>query len=196
LPNFLNDRDLKLNISTLIIYNSKPYSFFKKISPWYWFIRPMTKYLLNNYSNNKLIGVEIGVEYGLNAKTMLKFLSIEKLFLIDPYKDKLGDECFKQTKIFLRKYSNKIIFIRKSSESAVNDIPNNLDFVYIDGSHEYKFVKKDIELYYDKIKSGGLIGGHDFWADHIGVCKAVLEFANENKLKINGNLTDWWIIKK
>jgi len=147
-----------------------------------------------------LIGAEIGVEYGLNAKTMLKYISIEKLYLIDPYYDNQdnisGDERYKKTKKYLAKYSNKIKFIRKTSEQALDDIPIELDFVYIDGAHNYNAIKKDIELYYKKVKKGGIIGGHDFWASEIGVCKAALEFAENNNLKLYGKLTDWWIIKK
>jgi hypothetical protein len=56
-------------------------------------------------------------------------------------------------------------------------------------------VKKDIELFYNKLKKGGILGGHDFWANQIDVCKAVLEFAENNNLRLNGKLTDWWIIK-
>ena len=51
-------------------------------------------------------------------------------------------------------------------------------------------------MYYNKVKQGGLIGGHDFWADQIGVCKAVIDFAQKNNLKLEGGLTDWWFIKK
>jgi hypothetical protein len=154
--------------------------------------------MIKNYQNKKLIGAEIGVEYGLNAKTMLKLLSIEKLYLIDPYvdqEDTSGDRCYKDTKRYLAKYKDKIKFIRLTSEKAANEIPDNLDFVYLDGSHKYKIVKRDIELFYKKVKKGGIIGGHDFWASEVGVCKAVLEFAENNNLKLNGKLTDWWIIK-
>lgn len=196
LVNLLNSQELKLNLFSLIIYKSKPYAFLKKISPWYWYTRPMTKFLIKNYSKVNFIGAEIGVEYGLNAKTILRFLPIEKLYLIDPYCEELGNNIFKETKKFLAKYNNKIEFIRKTSEEASKEIPNNLDFVYIDGSHDYKDIKKDIELYYVKIKKGGILGGHDFWADHIGVCKAVLEFIDENNLKLYGKQTDWWVIKE
>jgi predicted O-methyltransferase YrrM len=159
----------------------------------------MTKFMVKNYQNKKLIGAEIGVEYGLNAKTMLKLLSIEKLYLIDPYVDQddaSGDRRYEDAKRYLAKYGSKIKFIRLTSEKAANEIPDNLDFVYIDGSHKYKIVKRDIELFYKKVKKGGIIGGHDFWASEVGVCKAVLEFAKNNNLKLNGKLTDWWIIKK
>lgn len=195
MTNFLNSEEFKLNLSTLIIYKSKSYAFFKRISPWYWYTRPMTKFMIKNYSKNKLIGVEIGVEYGLNAKTILRFLPIEKLYLIDPYTGKSGDSIFKEAKKFLKKFNSKIEFIRKTSEEAIKEIPNNLDFVYIDGNHNYEDVKRDIELYYIKVKKNGIIGGHDFWANQIGVCKAVLDFVSHNNLKLHGNLTDWWILK-
>lgn len=199
MSNNLNSPDLKLNIASLFIYKSRLYAFIKKMSPILWFTRPMTKFLIKNYKNKKLIGAEIGVEYGLNAKTMLRFLPIEKLYLIDPYDDQennSGDKQYKETRKYLSKYDSKIKFIKKTSEKATNEIPDNLDFVYIDGSHNYEDVKRDIELYYIKVKTGGIIGGHDFWADKIGVCKAVLDFADKNNLKLNGRLTDWWIIKK
>jgi hypothetical protein len=156
----------------------------------------MAKFMFKNLKNKNLIGAEIGVEHGLNAKTMLRFLPIKKLYLIDPYQQKSGDTYYKEAKRFLKKYKEKIEFIRKSSEEAINEIPNDLDFVYIDGSHEYDIVKKDILMYYNKVKQGGLIGGHDFWADQIGVCKAVIDFAQKNNLKLKGGLTDWWFIKK
>jgi len=37
----------------------------------------------------------------------------------------------------------------------------SLDFVYIDGDHNYNAVVEDIEHWQPKIKSGGYIAGHD-----------------------------------
>jgi hypothetical protein len=51
--------------------------------------------------------------------------------------------------------------IRKPSFEAVDDIPNNIDFLYIDGNHKYKYVFKELQLYYDKVKPGGIIIGDD-----------------------------------
>lgn len=104
------------------------------------------------------------------------------------------DNNYETTKQRMKKYGSKVTLIRKTSEDAVNDIPNNVDFVYIDANHLYEYVKKDIELYYPKVKSGGIIGGHDFRAD-TGVAKAVLEFIEKNKLELKGDAVDWWIIK-
>ncbi len=188
----LINNDLKLNLISQVMDRDKPYAFLKKITPSYWYTRPITKYILKKYSSNNIIGVEIGVQYGLNVKTMLMLLPIKKMYLIDPYED---EDVFIDAKKTLRKFRSKIEFIRKKSIDAVSDIPNNLDFIYIDGSHKYEDVKRDIELYFPKIKNGGILGGHDFWGNQIGVCKAVLEFANKNNLKLYGKFTDWWIIK-
>jgi predicted O-methyltransferase YrrM len=50
---------------------------------------------------------------------------------------------------------------------------NSLDFVFIDASHEYEDVKKDIENWLPKVKIGGVIAGHDLSSP--GVKKAVIE---------------------
>lgn len=194
LSNNLNNRDIKLNFANLFMYKTRLYAFIKKISPILWYTRPMTKFMIHLFKNKKLIGLEIGVEYGLNAKTMLTLLPIEKLYMVDPYIN--NDQMYRETRKYLAKYDDKTIFIRKTSENAANEIPDKLDFVYLDGAHTYEAVKKDIELIYNKIKKGGILGGHDFWANEIGVCKAVLEFVEYNNLTINGKLTDWWIVKE
>ena len=39
---------------------------------------------------------------------------------------------------------------------------HSLDFVYLDGDHEYESVKADILSWISKVKIGGTIGGHDY----------------------------------
>lgn len=55
---------------------------------------------------------------------------------------------------------------RDFSDRAVKDFPDNyFDWIYIDGNHYYDFVKRDLELYFPKIKKGGYITGDDyFWS--------------------------------
>jgi predicted O-methyltransferase YrrM len=73
-----------------------------------------------------------------------------------------------------------ITTIRGSSQEVHTQFEDNsLDFVFIDGNHSYEAVKKDIESWYPKIKSGGIISGHDYtleFGDAYGVVKAVDEF--------------------
>ena len=132
-------------------------------------VRPMTLFLKKN---KNLTGVEIGTYKGKNAKHMLETLDIKKLYLVDPYipftteveSYKLDKDTLKKAKARLKQFTNKE-FVIKTSREAINKIPNDLDFVYIDGDHNYEAVKQDIKLWYPKIKNGGVLGGHDCWVN-------------------------------
>ena len=164
-------------------------------------IRPMIEFIKKCSGIKPLKGIEIGVSYGDNAKSILKTLNIKTLFLIDPYLPymcwvpKDPREALEISINNLSEFNDKIVRIIKKSEDAVNDVPNDLDFIYIDGNHHYEYVKKDIELYYPKIKEGGFIGGHDYSIDFMGVVKAVDEFVEEKNLFLYRKENDWWIIK-
>lgn len=166
-------------------------------------LRPMINYIKTEKNWLDVLGVEIGVLHGLNAISIMQNLDIKHLYLIDPYilyddginKYKDREKDFKIAQQNMYPYKDKVTFIKKTSIDAVRDVPNNLDFVYIDGNHSYRYVKHDIEEYYPKVKSGGIIGGHDFRADCSGLCKAVLEFATKEKLVLQGWITDYWFEK-
>lgn len=182
-------------------------------------MKPMIEYIDTEYGKKDLIGVEIGVYDGVNAKNILENLPIKTLYLIDPYKEYRdaakhygGKTLHIISKIMetrLEKYDN-FIFLKNTSKKAVDDVPNDLDFVYIDGCHKYNYVMRDIELYYPKVKNGGILGGHDYIDRHPGVIKAVNEFIENTGYELNlkkhkvptdklpeGFMYnyDWWIIK-
>ena len=71
------------------------------------------------------------------------------------------------------------------------------DFIYIDASHEYEDVKRDIKLYENLLSPGGYLFGHDFLPRWPGVVKAVLEFAVENHFTLLRNPVDpiIWVLK-
>ena len=68
---------------------------------------------------------------------------------------------------------------RNSSAGSCSQFPDNyFDWIYIDGNHQYEFVKQDLDMYQPKIKPSGLVAGDDYgvpgwWQD--GVTKAVDE---------------------
>uniref|UniRef100_A0A6H1ZIS5 Putative methyltransferase n=1 Tax=viral metagenome TaxID=1070528 RepID=A0A6H1ZIS5_9ZZZZ len=172
--------------------------------------RPSLKTLQNK---KDLIGAEIGVDRGLNALNILENLDIKKLYLIDPYTiyknlvnigcNLTEEQCVsieKEAHDRLEKYSDKIVWIKDLSENAVDKIPDELDFVYIDGNHRYEYTKKDLELYYPKVKDGGLLGCHDY--DYLDTAKAIDEFFgnlhikhNSERCADNPSRLDTWVVK-
>jgi len=173
--------------------------------------------------------VEIGTWKGDFADFLLSNSVDTTLYTIDPYiryadfndscNDYVDDNLYNEVKLRLeQKFGDRIKLVRKPSFKAVDDIPNNIDFLYIDGNHKYKYVLKELELYYDKVKNGGVIIGDDaFDTDNIGrnsegdkvivhpnnwgygaygVVKAFEEFARSKKL--NGRIVSgqYVLIKK
>ncbi len=165
--------------------------------------REAVKFAKKYFHGKKIIAVEIGVFFGYNARDINKDLNILKFYLIDPYekyenyKNDGAYNLLEKAKKNAHKINKKknIIWIEEFSEKAINKIDEKIDFLYIDGNHEYKYVKKDLELYWNKIKKGGIMAGHDI--ECLGVSKALLEFANKQNLEIRfGDRRDWWIIKE
>lgn len=124
---------------------------------------------------NFKIGAEIGVANGRFSRRLCQKIEGLKLFCIDPWlsypeyvehHDEQGqvilDGCFETAKTRLAPYNCE--FIRKTSMDAVGMIEDNsLDFVFIDGNHSFKWVVEDIHEWSKKVRSGGIIAGHDFW---------------------------------
>ncbi|MBA7700981.1 hypothetical protein ES703_109707 [subsurface metagenome] len=167
--------------------------------------RPFIDFIKDQGKLN-LIGAEVGVLYGINAKHLLQALNIKKLYLIDPYvtypeyldlKQPFAAVARDIANKKLGPYIKKIDWKIMKSADAVHLIPNDLDFVYIDGNHAYEYVKNDILLYYPKVKKGGVFGGHDYYNAPPAreVKKAVDEWVAENNLKLFTGNCDWWVVK-
>ena len=165
--------------------------------------RPMIEYASKYFGNRPLVGAEIGVSQGVNAKSILQTLKIEKLYLIDPYEPYAdrGILCdigftFNEAVKRLSSFKDWICWIKKTSQDALQTFPNEFfDFVYIDGNHNYTFAKKDIEGYWKKVRKGGILGGHDLWGSYGGVVKAVVEFSNSINTPFLSEQLDYWFIK-
>ena len=127
------------------------------------------------------------------------------MYLIDPYynyseeytginnNNNNNNNIEKDMRTRLKNWQHKIELIKKKSEDAINGIKESVDFIYIDGNHDYEFVKKDIELYWKLLKPNGIIAGHDF--NLYPVAKAVVEFCNKHNLYAKNWFLDWYIIK-
>ena len=158
--------------------------------------------LVNLENKRNLVGAEIGVNFGINARDILERFDIKRLYLIDPYTPYMDGKILRErsfeheAKKYLKDFENKITWIKDYSWNAVFKVPE-LDFVYIDGDHSYPAVRTDMDLYYPKVKIGGLFAGHDYGERYEGVTRAVDEFFSINNEELQtGSGTDWWCIKK
>lgn len=165
--------------------------------------RPAIAYIDQKFGKG-LTGAEIGVYKGDNAEFILDILQPTMLYLIDPWNNFLDTDSnevigythYIETQERLKLYGNKRL-IKKTSEEA-NKLFNNeeLDFVYIDADHHYEVVKNDLNIWYPKVKKGGVLSGHDYHKSMIDVVNAVNEFCVKNKLQLMYAETDWWTIVK
>jgi len=124
------------------------------------------KHYLDKIQNG--LFVEIGVCHGTTSDFILTHNKTCHLYCVDPYvsyddyedacANEVNDGLYLSTKTRLEsKYPNRVTFIRKFSGNAITFVPDELDFVYIDGNHKYEFVINDLELWYYKLKKGGFI---------------------------------------
>lgn len=159
-------------------------------------------------------GIELGVAFGGHAESILEKTKIEKLYGVDyymestnstdnfywesvPYNQNDYDNMFNFTSNRLLKFGDRFSLIRDKTDSALGRITGDLDFVFIDALHTYEGVLNDLETWYDKIRSGGLISGHDYNHPNFpGVTKAVDEFVLSKKVDLiecDGHV--WYFMK-
>jgi FkbM family methyltransferase len=72
---------------------------------------------------------------------------------------------------------------------------HSLDFVYLDARHDYASVLEDLEAWFDKVRPGGVLSGHDyidgdFAAGVFGVKSAVNEFFEARGIPVYSTLLD------
>ena len=119
-----------------------------------------------NYSR----GAEIGVWRGDSSNFLLNLPSVEKLYMIDPwskFKRSLSpqpvfDHIYEQVKKRVEPYGERAVIIRRLSTQAAFLVPKNLDFVFIDASHDYESVRDDIAAWRGHIRPGGILAGDDY----------------------------------
>ncbi len=75
----------------------------------------------------------------------------------------------------------EVQIIAADSHIAAHQFPDKFfDWIYLDANHCYDYIKKDLELWWPKIKTGGYLTGDDYyWHDDEGVATvemAVQEF--------------------
>lgn len=135
--------------------------------------------------------LELGCAEGWFTKDILKW-DFDKLYLIDNwatipnqtgdgnYPQEWHDNNYNQQLEIVKPFGDKVTIIKGLTSDVVNQIPDNsLGLIFIDACHEYGCVKSDLELYFSKVVSGGIIACHDYMNLSYGVNKAVTEFCKD-----------------
>lgn len=141
-------------------------------------------------------GAEIGVREGRHAKVLFDNIPELKLVGVDPWtpyrrhSQERQDQCYQNT--LTRLAGRDIQIIKKTSVEASKDIEDgSLDFVYIDGFHDFDWVMTDLILWVPKVRPGGIVSGHDYYYFFkSGVVQAVDAYVKAH------NITEWYITKE
>lgn len=109
----------------------------------------------------------------INANKDIKFDCIDIWadggYLEDGTQDLFGIDLMNRFLENIKPVAHVINTIRSDSvEAAKNYLDQSVDFAFIDGDHSYEGCKRDIIAWLPKIKSGGILAGHDYaWHEPI-----------------------------
>ena len=158
------------------------------------------------------IGAEIGVEYGYFSDALCKANPNLKLYSIDAWTTYSGwddynsqerlDLAEKEARQRLAKYNCEII--KGFSMDVVKTFKDeSLDFVFIDGAHDFQNVTNDICEWSKKVRKDGIIAGHDFFRskgkyinDVVDVVGAYCYAKKINWFRIVGDQRNSWMFVK
>lgn len=186
---------------------NKP-TLYNEIFGWFGYER-IYDMIFENLTENSVF-VEIGCFFGKSTAyfgELIKLNNKKILFYgIDHFRgsdEEIHREMLKEVSLIDTYFEN---IIRLGLQDFVNTIPfesaeavkyfknNSIDAIFIDGGHTVEDVSRDIELWYPKVKNGGLIAGHDYYGSHPGVKQAVDYYFKEG-LESDILTECWWITK-
>ena len=138
-------------------------------------------------------GAEIGVAEGRSSTEFMGW-GFEKLYLVDMWatiQGQAGDASSPQSwhdanyaEVQERMKGKNAVLLKGDSVSMADQVPDrSLGFVYLDANHSYEGAMRDLKAWTPKIKTGGIMAGHDYNALY-GVKKAVDEFTKGKAIKL------------
>jgi hypothetical protein len=125
-------------------------------------------------------GAEIGVDKGDFAEVLCKTNPQATIYGIDPYAriayepnivphdagiydtQEGFDGNYHKARAKLDKYLNHVLIRGYSLDALKQFEDNSLDFVYIDGNHDFPNFINDLHQWSKKVRIGGIVSGHDY----------------------------------
>jgi len=173
--------------------------------------------IIQNTIGDPLFGCELGVAKGGLSRRFLTEFDQLHLLMVDHWEtynqgprtratvttqEDMYDFMLEAVKVTMFASNRRIIMVGRSVEVSHLVKDESLDFVFLDANHFYKSVLADLNSWYSKIRTDGLMCGHDYNAKrereggYWGVKKAVDEFAEMYGYKVcTAPYNMWWYEK-
>jgi hypothetical protein len=156
------------------------------------------------------VGLEIGVQFGENAETLLRVTGATKLYLVDPWEPSglpnwsahdTPEEHSKglaQTKERLGPdiESGRVVLCRGFSKDQLPLLPDHCcDWAYIDGDHRKDACLYDLTECNRIVKPGGIIMGHDYLSPKTSKFARISEFGVIDAVQHFCAGLDWQLVE-
>jgi hypothetical protein len=134
------------------------------------------------------VGIELGVAEGVFSQQILETGILAHLYSVDMYEGDRGHDVAQYARAFRRlsEFYQHSSLLRMRFEDAINLFQDEFfDFVYIDGyAHTGQENGSTIDEWYPKVKTGGILSGHDYHPKFPLVVAAVDRFAAKHRAEL------------
>ena len=151
--------------------------------------RNICELLYRTHKNNfKYIGLDLFVENEENKNEVTPNNTfnnpLKKIYF--KYIKKQNPYSLEAVKDLLKKFEKNVHLIQGNSNKVLNKMDmSKIDYVFLDGGHEYNTVKNDLDNCIEVIKKGGTVLCDDYnLGSAPGVKEAIDEFVNKNQLNV------------
>ena len=151
---------------------------------------------IESHVSSETVACEVGSFRGISSE--LFALHTKTLYCVDywtPYSWEYNESNIHQAEAefdeMRKNYDNIIKIKSKSVEASEMFSDGFLDLVYIDADHAEEPFREDMQAWIPKVKSGGIISGHD----HPFVGDYIPDFSQDQEVKVFED-GSWFYIKK
>ena len=152
--------------------------------------RNICELLYRTHKNDfKYIGLDLFLENEENKNEVIPNNTfnnpLKKIYF--KYIKKQNPYSLEAVRDLLKKFEKNVHLIQGNSNKVLNKMDmSKIDYVFLDGGHEYNTVKNDLDNCIEVIKKGGTVLCDDYnLGSAPGVKEAIDEFVNKNQLNID-----------
>ncbi len=152
--------------------------------------RNICELLYRTHKNDfKYIGLDLFVENEQNKNEVIPNNTfnnpLKKIYF--KYIKKQNPYSLEAVRDLLKKFEKNVHLIQGNSNKVLNKMDmSKIDYVFLDGGHEYNTVKNDLDNCIEVIKKGGTVLCDDYnLGSAPGVKEAIDEFVSKNQLNVD-----------